>query len=280
MRERRLNSGPDSREHVGVLPTGELYVDREIASDDMPDCVLSDFVAPGDVARLKSLLAMGGAMTDEELLDRLAGRFRRGADLVKWLRASGISTAPRSVGGICEPLRSSSPARATQEAMSREFAPGTRFYEVEGVPVALEPAKSGAPVVTAVDPVRRDFPLDAVYRSGIEITPGRFDELAGTFAAASDREGPTARVPASGCCRAPSCSRSRVSRSRSSPRAKAARLPGPSIRRRAIFQSTRSRATALKSRARPSTNWSPSGARRTLKQWCRRPGPRTIETPR
>src|SRR5271165_3239636 len=130
MRERRLNSGPDSIEHVGVLPTGELYIDREIASDDRPDCVLSDFVAPGDVARLKSLLAMGGAMTDEELLERLAGRFRRGADLVKWLRASGISTAPRSVGGICEHPRSSSPARAAQGTISREFAPGTRFYEV------------------------------------------------------------------------------------------------------------------------------------------------------
>lgn len=185
MRERRLNFGPGGIEQVGVLPTGELYVDREIASDDMSDCVLSDFVAPLDVARLKSLLAMGGAMTDEELLDRLAGRFRRGADLIKWLRACGISTAPRSVGESREHPRSSSPVGAGQGAISREFAPGTRFYEVEGVPVALEPSESGAPTVTAVDPVRREFALDAVFRSGIEIPPGRFDQLAGTFAAAS-----------------------------------------------------------------------------------------------
>lgn len=190
MRERRLNCGSDGIEHVGILSTGELYVDREIATDDERDRVQSEFVAPREVARLKALLALGGAMSDEELLDRLAGRFKRGADLLQWLRATGIATSPRSLVDCGAPPggdpRSAIPAGAAPSPVSRSFAPGSRFYEVDGVPVALEPAESGPPSVVAADPVRRDFSLDALLRRGVEITPGRFDELAGSFAVLPD----------------------------------------------------------------------------------------------
>jgi len=83
MKEKRLNPGSDSDERVGILPTGELYIDREILGDCTRDNTLTEYVSAPDVARLKSLLALGSAMTDDELLDLLASRFKRGHDILE-----------------------------------------------------------------------------------------------------------------------------------------------------------------------------------------------------
>jgi hypothetical protein len=62
--------------------------------------------------------------------------------------------------------------------------PGTRFFDVEGVPVRIEPAADGGLSVFAFDPLPRFFPLFSVLRTGAEITRETFDEMVKECAAA------------------------------------------------------------------------------------------------
>jgi len=180
MKEKRLNPGSDSDERIGILPTGELYIDREILSDCTRDHTLTEYLTAPEVAGLKSLLALGGAMSDEELLDLLASRFKRGHDILDWLHVAGILTAPSLHEGAADRPKVIGPAAEMKlgtRAASRAFAPGVKFYNVKGVPVALESTPSGALVARAADPTPRYFPVDSIFRNGTEISRETFDDM-------------------------------------------------------------------------------------------------------
>jgi hypothetical protein len=59
----------------------------------------------------------------------------------------------------------------------RARAAQTRFFDVDGVPVKIEPAADGGLDVFAFDPEPRFFPLHWVLRAGAPITPGEFAEM-------------------------------------------------------------------------------------------------------
>jgi hypothetical protein len=80
------NPGPNGVEHIGILPTGVMYIDREI-----DDFALTDYVTALDVARLKAALSV----TDAGLLGLFARRFSCGRDIVEWLHSAGIPTSHR-----------------------------------------------------------------------------------------------------------------------------------------------------------------------------------------
>lgn len=181
MKEKRLNPGSDSDERVGILPAGELYIDHEILGDGTSDRTLTEYLTASDVARLKSLLALGGAMSDDALLDLLASRFKRGHDMLEWLHAAGILTAPSLDDWSADRRQVVGPAAelklGTRAAASCAFAPGVKFYDVKGVPVALEFTPSGALVGRAVDPTPRYFPVNSIFRNGTEISRETFDDM-------------------------------------------------------------------------------------------------------
>jgi hypothetical protein len=86
------NPGSNGVEHIGILPTGVMYIDREIDSGDMmADFTLTDYVTALDVARLKAALSV----TDAGLLGLFARRFSCGRDIVEWLHSAGIPTSHR-----------------------------------------------------------------------------------------------------------------------------------------------------------------------------------------
>jgi hypothetical protein len=92
MTKEALNPGPSGVEHIGILPTGVLYIDREIdGGDTKADSTPTDYVTALDVARLKAALWV----TDAGLLGLLASRFSSGCDVVEWLHSAGISTTHR-----------------------------------------------------------------------------------------------------------------------------------------------------------------------------------------
>ncbi len=77
----------------------------------------------------------------------------------------------------------SGPARTAQ----------TRFFDVEGVPVKIEPAADGGLDVFAFDPEPRFFPLQWALRTGAPITPDEFAEMVRECAIAKRREHGQAR---------------------------------------------------------------------------------------
>lgn len=199
MKERRLNPGSGGVEHIGILPTGELYIDREMIGDDLPDYPLTEYLAAADVARLKSLLAIGGSMADGELLDLLACRFKRGYDILQWLQTAGIPTEPRLDDRAAGRLEVQGPAAAMKLdslASSKAFAPRAKFYDVEGVPVALESTPSGGLGARAVDPTPRYFPVNSVFRGGTEISRETFDDMVREFREAQNIKQSSAAWPA------------------------------------------------------------------------------------
>ena len=90
MTNKAPNPGPNGVEHIGILPTGVMYIDREIERGDMKvDLARTDYVTALDVARLKAALSV----TDAGLLGLFARRFSCGRDIVEWLHSAGIPTA-------------------------------------------------------------------------------------------------------------------------------------------------------------------------------------------
>ena len=112
------NPGPNGVEHIGILPTGVMYIDRAIDSGDMmADFALTDYVTALDVARLKAALSV----TDAGLLGLFARRFSCGRDIVEWLHSAGIPTSHR--GDDWTPGRPEvidAAARAKLDALSAE----------------------------------------------------------------------------------------------------------------------------------------------------------------
>jgi len=92
MTKKTLNPGPNGVEHIGILPTGVMYIDREIDSGDMmADFTLTDYVTALDVGRLKAALSV----TDAGLLGLFVRRFSCGRAVVDWLHSAGIPTTHR-----------------------------------------------------------------------------------------------------------------------------------------------------------------------------------------
>lgn len=90
--QQRLDCHPNGVEHIGILPTGVMYIDREIDGGDMmTGFTVTDYVTALDVARLKTVLST----TDAGLLGLLASRFSCGREIVEWLHSAGIPTAHR-----------------------------------------------------------------------------------------------------------------------------------------------------------------------------------------
>ena len=54
---------------------------------------------------------------------------------------------------------------------------GHRFFDVDGVPVRIEPLPGGELSVFAFDPAQRLFPLDSVIQKGVEISHETFREM-------------------------------------------------------------------------------------------------------
>ena len=117
MTKKTLNPGPNGVEHIGILPTGVMYIDREIDSGDMmADFTLTDYVTALDVARLKAALSVTGA----GLLGLFARRFSCGGDVVEWLHSAGIPTAHRGDDWTPSPPEVIDAAGAKLEALSAE----------------------------------------------------------------------------------------------------------------------------------------------------------------
>ena len=73
MKEKRLNPGSDSDERIGILPTDELYIDREIIGDCTREHTLTEYLTAPEVARLKSLLALRSFATVPQKLKQNPG---------------------------------------------------------------------------------------------------------------------------------------------------------------------------------------------------------------
>ena len=65
------------------------------------------------------------------------------------------------------------------------FPPGTRFFDVEGTPVAWSPLPDGGMRLGAYDPELRFFPMSSVERNGAEVDAAAFERLRAKFQAGS-----------------------------------------------------------------------------------------------
>ena len=89
-------------------------------------------------------------------------------------RASALSSAARKALSLTPPTSDPNPESVDYEAT---FPPGTRFFDVEGIPVAWSPLPDGGMRLGAYDPELRFFPMSSVERNGMEVDAAAFDRL-------------------------------------------------------------------------------------------------------
>jgi hypothetical protein len=97
LNKKALKGFSRSVQAVGLLRDGTLYIDAHVFDDDYGDYADTDYVAAGDVKRLKGLLGSLGlkVQADAELLEALAELFETAREAAAAINALGIKTVHR-----------------------------------------------------------------------------------------------------------------------------------------------------------------------------------------
>ncbi len=80
---------------------------------------------------------------------------------------------------------SENPKAHSSARVSASLPKGSKFFDVDGVPVALVPTSEGGMSTKAFDPIERSFPRDSLERKGAPLSDSEFDDFVDSFQASS-----------------------------------------------------------------------------------------------